>query len=108
MITRPAFRAVGSTFTTSKTDPRRFAPEDDSLEPSKVSEKELLVNHRSIARTMSYGLSESHDPLHLVGLRQMRRIDQHGIRRLNRLGGVPGVPVHDQVRLLGDLRVRRR
>ena len=46
------------------------------------------VNRRcdlSYVRTVSYGPRQRDDPLHLLFLRQIGRVDQHGVGRLDRL-----------------------
>ena len=79
----------------------------DSCEPSNVLSRPRVVNGRTLVSTLSYGSREGDDSVHLLGLGEVRRVDQNGVLRLDRLGGVPRVPLDDDVGLGGDLLVRR-
>src|SRR5690242_18209171 len=76
-------------------------------EPRKLTYTSAVVNLRSRGLTLSYSPRQRHDPFDLLLLRQVRRIDQHGILGLHGLRGVSSVALHDAVRLLRDLLVRR-
>src|SRR6476646_5948194 len=78
----------------------------DSREPSNVVSDRVIVNGGSVASALSYGLREGDDPLHLFRLREVRRVDQDRVLRLNRLRRILCVATNEAVRLLGNLRLR--
>src|SRR5690349_17983838 len=84
-------------------DTKRINVHGKRREPSKIPSAELSVNCRSLVRTPSYGLGEGHNPLDLLLLRQIRRVDEDRIGGLNGLRRVFRVPMDDRVRLGGDL-----
>src|SRR5689334_15568410 len=79
----------------------------DSREPSNVLSARVIVNGGSIASALSYGFREGDDPLHLLRLREVGRVDQHSVLGLYCLRRVLCVALHETVGLLRDLRLRR-
>src|SRR5678815_3708944 len=71
-------------------------------EPSKIPVTKLFVNCRSLVRSPRYGLGEGHDTLHLVLLGQVGGVDEDRVGRLNRLGRIFRVAMHDRIGLRGN------
>src|SRR4051794_39223071 len=99
-------RAIGSNAWMAS---RAFAERPDWSEPENIRSRSPTVNGAdplSRVRTVGYGASQRDDPLDLLFLRQIGRIEQDCVGGLDSLRGVLGVPLHEQVGLVGDLCIR--
>ena len=63
----------------------------------------VILNWRTFGGTLTYRAGQRDDPLHLLALGDVGRVQEHRVPSLRRLRGVKRVAVHEAVCLVRNL-----